>query len=96
MLVGAFSGMVSEILEVSFGWLGLTSRIHRNCHFLETHSDPKKDTARNELTPVLGECGTERCKKTENGSEEDCTTATQDVVQGIGKPSDAINKYMSE
>lgn len=81
---------------MSFGWLRLTSRIHRDCHFLETHANPEEDTAGNELTPVLGECGTERRKKTENGSEEDCATATQDVVQGIGKPSDAINKYMSE
>ncbi len=63
---------------------------NRDGHFFQTHANPKKDTACNELAPMLGEGGSDRSKDGENRANKDGSASTKPIVYGIGDPGGAF------
>lgn len=64
-------------------------RVHRNSDFLQAHANAKKDTAGCDLSPGLGKSLAKRCEQTEDGSNEDGSSTTEVVVDGVGNPGSA-------
>jgi hypothetical protein len=58
--------------------------------YLQTHTYTKQNTAGDELAPLLRECHTKGSQETEDRGEEDGTSTSEDVVEGVRDPSGAV------
>jgi len=62
---------------------------NRDGDFLETHANTEQNTASSELAPMLGQAGSNRGKHREDGSDEDGTTTTNEIIDGVRNPGSA-------
>jgi hypothetical protein len=63
------------------------SREDRDSNFFQTHADAKKNTAHDELLPVLCDCHTDWREKREDSSNKDDTAATEPVIERVRDPA---------
>ena len=66
---------------------GVFGGIHGHRAGFGAHTEPKQQTAHEQLRPSLAESATEDGPETELSGDEDGTTTTEVVIQGIGQPA---------